>query len=72
MRTDPKSQAAYNARRSELYKSEDKAIKKRFPKMREPISYLQPATPFHTSTREWIDTPEDRAEVAAILNKSTK
>jgi hypothetical protein len=55
-----KNQRAYDKRRGKAGKPV------RTHKRREPSSCMQAVPPIMPS-REWIDTPEDKAEVAAIL-----
>jgi hypothetical protein len=56
------NQRAYDNRRAKVGKPAPR-------RQREPSSNLQPVKPVMSIRSKWTDTPEDRAEVAQILNR---
>lgn len=59
-------------RAAESYRTVFKAHKKRNPSAEEPRSTMKPMADDYVSTRVWIDTKEDAAEVQEILNRHKK
>ena len=62
----------YQTRRQQEYKGGGEIALRRGPRRKEPTSGMKPLEFSHKPTREWIDTPEDRAAVAAILKGGAK
>lgn len=60
---------AYDKRRAALYATDTAKLPPRTKRRRETMDVDPPDQTCQLEPRDWIDTPEDRAEVAAIISK---